>query len=332
VSPSDLDLTELLHGAVDDVEPADRLPAIRAASAGRRPGGPGRPWLAAGGAALAAAAAVTAFTVLATAHHDDAGPARPAPTPTRTAETPSAHLVPLYAVGDTPRGPRLFREWDTAFGPAEPLQDAVEVLLQPPADPDYRTLWPSGSLEEAGFDGIGADGQISLVVDAAARDRPAGMSASDAELAVQQAVYTLQAAVGARAPVAFHIGGRPADRVLGIPVDGPVAQAPQTDVLSQVMISDPTEGRDVHGTFTARGTANSFEANVPWEVRDERGAVVLSGHATATGYGDRLYPWQARVDVSGLPSGFYTFVATTDDPSAGEGAGPDVDTRTIIVR
>jgi hypothetical protein len=36
--------------------------------------------------------------------------------------------------------------------------------------------------------------------------------------------------------------------------------------------------------------------------------------------------------VSGLPDGYYTFVATTDDASGGEGRGPDVDTRTIIVR
>ena len=43
------------------------------------------------------------------------------------------------------------------------------------------------------------------------------------------------------------------------------------------------------------------------------------GFATAEGWMDKLYPWQAEVDVSGLAPGTYTFVAMTDDPSGGEG-------------
>ena len=38
---------------------------------------------------------------------------------------------------------------------------------------------------------------------------------------------------------------------------------------------------------------------------------------------DKLYPWTVSVDVSGLAPGDYTFVATNDDPSGGEGVGPD---------
>ena len=37
---------------------------------------------------------------------------------------------------------------------------------------------------------------------------------------------------------------------------------------------------------------------MPWEVRDESGATVLEGFATAEGWIDKLYPWQATVDVS----------------------------------
>ena len=47
---------------------------------------------------------------------------------------------------------------------------------------------------------------------------------------------------------------------------------------------------------------------------------------------DKLYPWTAEVDVSGLAPGTYTFVAMTDDPSGGEGAGPTEDTKTIVVQ
>ena len=67
-----------------------------------------------------------------------------------------------------------------------------------------------------------------------------------------------------------------------------------------------------------------------WQIRTEQG-VVKEGFATAEGSGDRLYPWETDVDISGLNPGHYTFVAMTDDPSGGEGPGPFTDTRTIIV-
>ena len=52
----------------------------------------------------------------------------------------------------------------------------------------------------------------------------------------------------------------------------------------------------------------------------------------AEGWGDRLYPWQSPVDLSGLPPGTYSFVAMTDDPSDGEGHGPTEDSKTIMVQ
>ena len=36
-------------------------------------------------------------------------------------------------------------------------------------------------------------------------------------------------------------------------------------------------------TFKATGEASSFEATVPWQVRDEAGETVLDGFATAEG-------------------------------------------------
>ena len=69
-----------------------------------------------------------------------------------------------------------------------------------------------------------------------------------------------------------------------------------------------------------------------WEVRDSGGGAVLEGFTTAEGWMDKLYPWTAEVDVSGLAPGTYTFVALTDDPSDGEGRGPTEDTKTITVQ
>lgn len=305
------DLGDLLHDAVDDIEPADRLDAIRARAAASPPR-TRRWWYAGGGAALATAAAVAAFAVLGGQPRGDH--ARPPTTATATESATQApagtQVVPVYFIGTTPRGDRLFREYDEV--PAgDPVQAALDRLERPAADPDYRTPWTATSF---GTVTVGTD-RIEVELDV--------NDLSD-NLAVQQVVYTLQAAAGKRLPVWFWLPGQRGN--------APYTAAPQAEVLSQVMINDPTEGLAVGAGFTAHGAANSFEANVPWQIRDEGGAVVEQGHATAAGWGDRLYPWSVRIDVRDLAPGFYTFVATTDDPSGGEGPGPDADTRTIIVR
>jgi hypothetical protein len=300
------DLGDLLRDAVEEVEPADRLGAIRArAAAETETGHAARPWwYAAGGVVLATAAAVTAFAVLG---QDDPGGSGDHDDHVATEPPAETMLVPVYFVGETPRGPRLFREYDEATG-TDALNAALDRIQQPASDPDYGTSWPSGSLDSASVH----DGVIHVELGAVDMDLP--------EIGHQQLVYTLQAAVGERLPVHLSDGAE-------------LVARPQTDVLSQVVVNDPTEGLEVHDGFTARGAANSYEANVPWELRDENDEVVKRGYAMAAGYGDRLYRWEARVDVRGLPFGFYTFVAMTDDASGGaEGFGPDTDTRTIIVR
>jgi hypothetical protein len=297
------DLGDLLHEAVDEIEPADRIAAIRERTA-NAPNRTARPWFyAAGGVVLATAATVAAFAVIGSSpsadHHD------PTASPTGT------QVVPAYFTGRDALADRLFREFDTV--PAgDPLQAALDRIQRPADDPDYGTTWPAGSLDTATVE----DGVIEVELGDVDVDASA--------IAGQQLVYTLQAAVGERLPVQRLRDGEP--------VGAPMTAGPQTQVLNQVMVNDPTEGLAVHDRFTARGAANSFEANVPWELRDDRGEVVKEGHATAAGYGTHLYPWEAHVDVRGLPFGYYTFVATTDDPSNGEGGGPDSDTRTIIVR
>ena len=294
-----MNLSELLHDAVDDIEPADRIDAIRARTASA-PARAARPWFyAAGGVVLATAATVAAFAVLGDSAPSDHDHALGTP-------SPGPRLVAVYFVGDTPRGPRLFREFDEAPG-TDALDAALTRIQQPATDPDYRTAWPHGSLDGAAV----VDGAIEVDLGSVDVDVPA--------LGLQQLAYTLQAAVGERLPVHLSDGTE-------------VTARPETAALSQVIVSDPTEGLEVHDHFIARGAANSFEANVPWELRDDSGAVVERGFATASGWGDRLYPWEAHVDVSGLPFGYYTFTATTDDASGGEGGGPDADTRTIIVR
>ncbi len=159
-----------------------------------------------------------------------------------------------------------------------------------------------------------------------------GCRTTDAELALQQVVYSAQAALGqGRLPVLLESDDGPTDTMLGEPITEPLQAAPESEVRALVNISDPAEGATVSGTFTASGVADSFEATVPWQVLSGED-VVLDGFATAEGWMGKLYPWQTEVDVSSLEPGEYTFVAMTDDPSGGEeGFGPTIDTRTIVV-
>ncbi len=118
--------------------------------------------------------------------------------------------------------------------------------------------------------------------------------------------------------------------MLGIDTSAGIKAAPQLDVLNLVNVTTPEEGATVSGSFTATGVASSFEATVPWEIR-QGDQVVKKGFSTAEGWLDKLYPWEAEVDVSDLAPGEYTFVAMTDDPSGGEGFGPSEDSKTITV-
>ena len=235
-------------------------------------------------------------------------------------------------MGDTPHGPRLYREFHKSTGTTAldaALADATSVQ---PLDPDYRTAWPAGIVASTAFDGVGSDGLIQITLaDESVHDRPAGMSKAEAQIAVEQLIYTAQAAVQARAPVQFLLGKNPIDQVFGVPTSEPLAEGKWSDVLSLMSVTAPEEGATVSGSFEASGVASSFEANVQWQITQD-GETVKTGFTTAEGWMDKLYPWTTKVDVSDLAPGTYTFVAMTDDPSGGaEGNGPYTDTRTIVI-
>lgn len=299
-----MNLSELFHDAVDEIEPADRIEEIRGRVADS-PAHAARPWwYAAGGVVLATAAAVTAFAVVGSDgggdEHDD-----------HVASPSETQLVAAYFIGDTEQGPRLFREFDEV--PAgDPLQAALDRIERPASDPDYRTPWTETSFGEV----VVHDDEIHVEVGDAVLDDPG------ADLAVQQVVYTLQAAAQERLLV--HFTGAADGEDLGYEAQ------PWQDVLNHVSISDPAEGEAYEGFMVARGAAYSFEATVGWEIRDEADRVVMEGFTTTLD-STRFAAWETRIDLSDLAPGSYTFEARTDDPAV-EPPGPDTDTRTIIVR
>lgn len=350
-------LSELLSDAVSDVEPVNALDTIRHRTK-VTPMNSRRPWLfAAGGAVVATAAVVTAIALagggLSGTTADDPGPAGqtgqstdpmpsesadPDPTdPTTTSPAKGSGSasapVPVYFVSETPQGLRLFREFQPGVEGDPLLTSAVATVEGDSLDGDYRSLWPEGS----SVDSVVSDGADILTVDiiGAPHDLPPGMTQDEGQLALQQLVYSVQAANGqGRVGVQLLLDGGRSDQVLGQPTSEPLANAPVSATLSLMNITYPGEGDTVSGSFTAYGVNNAFEATYGWQILDGQ-EVVADGFGTAKGCCEpnKLFEWESPdIDVSMLEPGAYTFVASNSDPSGGaEGAGPHVDTRVFIV-
>ncbi len=122
-----------------------------------------------------------------------------------TPQTPAAsRAVPVYYVGDAGQGPRLYREFRSVDEPDDGPGASLDLLTTTPLDPDYRTLWPAGAFAGGSVEGDRITVELG---DGSLVRRPAGMGDDEASLAVQQAVYTLQAYAQQRLPVEFTVGG-----------------------------------------------------------------------------------------------------------------------------
>lgn len=321
----DQDLRVALGLAVDDVAPTDRLVRIRQET--HRRGRRRRTWWVSSGAVLALASVVTVALVSGTSSPPRAE--EPAGTPS---PAPAQESFSVFHVGPGPDGPDAPAA--TLYRSRVVSSSLGAALTAPPADPDYRTLWPVGSLGDVVSD---ADFVIVGLTDESLAERPAGMSVEEARLALQQVVYSVQESLGTDAGVLFELpGGTDAEVVYGIPTDL-VERAPDLVVLSHLSIDEPTEGAVIPrsaGSFTASGWGNSFEASGSCSLLDGA-AVPVAGPLVAQMSGwmePRLFPWELTVDLSAVAPGSYTLACRTDDPTGGaEGRGADTDTRTVIV-
>ena len=291
-----MNLHDLLEDAVADVEPTDRIDAIRArtASPARTAARPW--WWAAGATVVATAAAVCVVAIVdqdpPAPGHDQHGMVMDPPA--------SSQLVAAYFVGDGPNGPRLFREFDEV-PVGDPLQVALDRLQRSPRDPDYRSAWPAGSLESATV----GDGTIDVEL-----GDTLAMRMTD-QLGVQQVVQTLQGALGRQLPVRFLQNGE--DTIGAVSAD--------PGVLNPVSISDPAEGNAYEGSMIARGRTSDDQ--VTWELRRPGGSVVKQGYLDLEPVDSGLSPWELTVDLADVAPGTYTFATA---------GGGSTDTRTIVVR
>ena len=323
-------IKDLLHEVTDAVEPDDRIDAIRAATAagGRRTG---RGWWAAGGVGLVAASVVTALALSTGGglQGSDPGPAEE-PTATTSATEPNpvtSRAVPVYFVGDTPSGPRLYREFQRGTGPMSAETFALDAALAGRSlDPDYRSLWPAGAVSEAY---VMSEELITVTLMGDLHDRPAGMSESDARLAVEQVIRTAQGAFGhGRIPVQLLLNGSRTDQVLGVPASEPLAAGPALDVLAHVSLSEPSEGREVRKgkAITVDGVGVSEDGSVSVQLQRPEGTAVayLQLDLEPTG---ALAPFSVNWLLDHLEPGAYDVVVTVKNPDG----TLDTDTRRFTV-
>jgi hypothetical protein len=344
---SDDRLRRLLDDAVSDVDPAPALSTIRNRTK-VTPMNRHRSWLVAAAAAVAVGAATVTTVVLTDdggGRPDRAGPAatpdatpddgsgegdattEPEPTPT---EAPTSRAVPVYYVGETPAGPRLFREFHrmTVPGGPEAMAEAAltEAVGDTALDPDYRSPWAALGVTVTGVTMAGDTVEVDLA--GRVHDRPAGMPAPEADMAVEQLVHTVQAAYQEPVPVQLLLDGGRTDTLLGVPVAEPLAAGDPMEVQASVWVIEPQDGAEVASPFTVEGRGAFFEANVSWQLLDGD-RVVEDGFATAREC-CTLSPYS--FDVTAAPGDYVLRVYDADMSGGESGRGEAEDTKRIRVR
>jgi len=257
-------------------------------------------------------------------------PSEPDPTSdtggSSTPATPTDVTVPVYYVGETFQGPRLYREFH-GVTTTDGLSAALQISVAGEAtDEDYTSPWPAGTSVTADHDETAGLITVDLANDGTGlRGRPAGMSADRAAMAVEQLVYTAQAATQTRAPVQLLLGGERTDTVLGVPAAEPLAQGDPLSTLAPVWVIDPADEAEVRSGFTVSGLAAAFEANVQWELM--QGDTVVRDGFTMTAEAFTMSPYSFTVEA---PPGEYTLVVHDSDASGRGNVFRDTKNLTIV--
>ena len=258
-----------------------------------------------------------------TAPPRDEAPVRPAPASPAAAATPSPGTAAraVYWLGGTgePRGPRLYREFVQRPAAADPVRDAVELMLAgSPNDPDYSSLWAEGTA----LRGVRREG-ATAVVDLSREARTNGGGSAFEAMTLQQLVHTVTAADTSLTAVRLLVEGEPVETLWGsADASKPLTRGPSYEVLGPVWIDVP-EGGTISGEFG--GTATVFEATVSWELR-QAGRVVQEGFSTATTGAPGRGDWTGTAEV---PPGDYELWAY--ESSALDGAVTWLDTKRVTV-
>jgi hypothetical protein len=314
---SDHDLENILRAAMRDeterIDPADHLLDIlrRTSRPARDRGSRRRRWvIGIAGAGLVAASVTTVVWVI-----DQTGGGRHP----QVARVLPPVKVPVYYVQDNGAGKyplRIFPEQHQVSSAGNTGMHAVSALFTaPPTDPDYSSLWASGSVDSV-------TQQSGLItVDLSADAAPVGNppTARVYHVALQQIVYTVQQALDSHDPVRIMISGSPPE---GATV--PLQADPARVIEGAIVIDTPSQDATVQSPVTVEGDASVFEATVSWQILQD-GQVVQEGYTT-TSSGQKFSPYS--FDVA-LDPGSYTL--RVYEASAEDGSPMFVETKQFTV-
>jgi hypothetical protein len=244
-------------------------------------------------------------------------PATSAPVGTGGSLPTGATSVPVYWLGGQPA--RLFREYVPAGSGADDATNALRAMLAGgPGDPDYASPWSpddTATVSESGG---------RLVVDLAASAGAGDVEVGDADLAVQQLVYTVTAAAGEDLPVELRVDGRTGGTLFGVEVAATSSRAPQADVQAPAWITKVTPGA---GSVTVAGVGTAFEGTLLYTLTNSAGAEVARNSVQAGANGT----FAEFSFTAAVPAGTYTVAVFAPDESDGEGPGSVGDTKTVTI-
>lgn len=220
-----------------------------------------------------------------------------------------AYFVGANSVGGTKFG--LYREFVRSAVPAgataaQKARAAVAVAMS--AQPftsaaSYLRPWTGTSVTNVAV----TPSRIAITLSGPGAS---GLTAAQSKLAVQQLVWTAQAAIGqGSTPVKFILAdGSP--KLLGSYPTAATYNRPATDlqfeVLAPIWITTPARSQvfPAGAPVTAAGQSCAFEGTTQWELK-KSGTVVKSGFTTASSGCPTRGTWQVKLGA--LAAGSYTF-------------------------
>jgi hypothetical protein len=267
----------------------------------------------------------------ATATTEPSGSATPSATatasPTATVRPPGGTMtVPVYYLGggNASSGasrPVLYREFRTVPKSDGVVRAAVEAMLHMrPLDPDYRSLWPTATQ----IRGVSISGTVATV-DVTNNARTANAGATVEEVSLQQLVYTVTAAAPSVRSVRLRFDGQTKETLWGhIDTKRPITRLESTEVVAPIWVIDPGQRARVSRTFTVKGTATVFEANVQWSVtRPGSSTPIRSGFVTATKGAPERGDFTVTVTLPAGTTGDVVFTAWESSAQDGRVLFPD---------
>jgi len=240
---------------------------------------------------------------------------------------PALQDYTFYFVAETARGLRLFKEVQTVNAAENELGtdkglNALTMLITgqlPPYDGDHKTLWKSGSK----VIGITREGGVATV------DLSLGrfdVGAEAEQRAIDQIVWTLTANDPSVTSVKLTVDGQSVETLAGN-VDATASFIPgfSYDVLASVGI-DQLDRSDVTSPVVVTGMACTFEANVSWELVQNKKTIDSGATTAALACPDRS-AW--KIELGELPAGKYTI--RVFDLSAEDGSEVSEDDKDFTV-